>query len=162
MCGPSVLLILILVSSIGTAIAASTVKSSKSALATARSAPNNSPGKVITFRQNFESVEDKCTCVAFHECDDDTNTIINVPAVDGREGCNGDQVCCRPKNPPSSPPPSLASNNCDDACICVIFSQCSIDYESLPVSHTDGENFENISNPQLAASHQISVVHHAI
>ncbi|XP_065201873.1 phenoloxidase-activating factor 2-like [Planococcus citri] len=153
MCGPSVLLVLILVSSIGTAIAAttsnpSTVKSSKSALTTARSAPKNITRKVITFRQNFENVEEECTCVAFYECGDETNTIINVPTVDGEQRCNGDQVCCRPKNPPPSPAPSSASNKCDDACICVPFYQC-IDYQSLPVPQTDGENFENIANPRF-------------
>ncbi|XP_065201882.1 phenoloxidase-activating factor 2-like [Planococcus citri] len=161
MYGPSVVSVLVLVSSIGIAIAAttsnpSTVKSSsRSAVASARSATNNSTRKVVTFRQNFGSVDEQCTCVVFHLCDNDK--VVSVPNADGQERCSGDEVCCKgdsppvppPTDPPPTPPPSSTGINCNDACICVPFWQC-IDYQLLPVvPQTDEENFENVANPRF-------------
>lgn len=85
--GSAIVAVLVLVSSIGAAIAATTatpssIKSSRSVAARSASAANTSAKKVVTFRQSFGNTEEQCQCVVFHLCDQ--NNVISVPTADNQ------------------------------------------------------------------------------
>lgn len=148
--GSAIVSLLVLVSSIGIAIAAttatpSTVKSSR--LSAARSVANNTTRKVVTFRQSFGTTDEQCQCVVFHLCDQ--NNVVSVPTSENQDRCIDDQVCCR-IDPSSSPLPTDPPPQTSDPgqCICVPFWQC-LDYQQTPVAPAEEENVENIINPRF-------------